>query len=111
MAYYNIFESPGLSGADRRRASLEGPPAVLSRGFTQRDLLLKAGFSVELERDLTPEFLETARAWRAARGRHADALREADGEAELAQRIADGDAMIRSIEGGLLRRGLFVGRK
>ena len=111
MAYYNIYETPGLSETERRRAALDGPPALLSRGLSQRELLERAGFTVALERDLTPEFLETARGWYGARQRHWDALVEADGEALMAQRDADSTAIIRSIEAGLLRRALFIGSK
>ena len=108
IAYYNIFVAPGLPERLYRRALRAGPPAVASRGISQHDLLLRAGFRSIQETDLTAEFLTTARAWYEGRQKMEPELRESFGDSWFEERQADSCAMIPAIEDGLLRRSLFV---
>ena len=108
MAYYNIFVPPGLPERLYRRALRAGASAVGSRGISQRDLLIRSGFELVLETDLTAEFLTCARAWHEGRRRRERELRATFGDAWFEDRQADSRAMIPAIEEGLLRRSLFV---
>ncbi len=108
IAYYNIFVTPGLPERLHRRALRAGPPAVASRGISQVDLLLRAGFKSVKETDLTAEFLKTARAWYEGRQSQELELRASYGDAWFEERQADSGAMIPAIQDGLLRRSLFV---
>ncbi len=110
MAFYTIFIPQGLSRRDYRRAARAGAPGVTSWRREQSDLLRAAGFVDIEELDLTPEFLRIARAWRQALGRHAEALREAEGVPEFEQRVRENRARVAAIEAGLLRRSLFLAR-
>ena len=106
IAYYNIFITPGLAKRLHRRALRAGPPAVASRGISQADLLLRAGFKSVTETDLTADFLKTARAWHEGRQSYEAELRASFGDAWFKERQSD--SMIPAIEEGLLRRSLFV---
>jgi hypothetical protein len=108
IAYYNIFVTPGLPERLHRRALRAGPPAVATRGISQVDLLLRAGFKSVEETDLTAEFLKTARAWHDCRQSQESQLRASCGDAWFEERQSDSHSMISAIEEGLLRRSLFV---
>jgi hypothetical protein len=98
----------GLSEPDYRRARRSGPNHISTRRVEHRDLLMAAGFELLEERDLTKEFLRTARGWYDGRRRFAAELRAADGDALFEERQHDAIVQIRAIEDGLLRRALFV---
>lgn len=108
MAYYNIFVPPGLPEYIHRRALRAGPSAVSSRGISQLDLLVRAGFESVEETDLTNKFLIAARAWYEGRQARELELRAAFGDSWFEDRQADSRAMIPAIEEGILRRSLFV---
>lgn len=71
-------------------------------------MLRSAGFGDAQEIDLTEEFLVTTRAWHTARARHEKQLRLEWGDELFEERQADSVAQMKAIEGGLLRRALFV---
>ena len=108
LAFYTIFATPGLSRRDYRRALRSGPNHLSTRRVEHRDLLEAAGFRLLQGRDLTPQFLRTARAWYDGRSRFEAELRRADGDAYFEERQRDGIIQIRAIEDGLLRRAVFV---
>ncbi len=81
---------------------------MTSRRREQRDLLRSAGFTEIAETDVTDEFLRIARALLEARDRLATELRESEGESEFTKEQAERRARVAAIEGGLLRRSLFV---
>ena len=110
IALTTIYVAPGLPSTARRRAHRSGPRAVASRADQPR-LLESAGFVDVGEVDLTPEFAETARAWLDEWDHHADELRDLEGPAAFEQRQRDRRVQLRAIEDGLLRRGLFFGRR
>jgi hypothetical protein len=97
-----------LSEVDYRRARRSGPNHLSTRRIEHRDLLTAAGFELVDERDLTPQFLRTARGWYEGRLKFERELRKADGDALFEERQRDGIVQIRAIEDGLLRRSLFV---
>lgn len=107
IAFHTISLTPGLSRADRRRASIAGPPAVDDRDSS--DLLTRAGFVDVAAYDVTETYLATVKAWRKARLRHRDLLRPLDPQA-FDDRILHGEQAIAAIEAGLLRRTLHVAR-
>jgi cyclopropane fatty-acyl-phospholipid synthase-like methyltransferase len=105
LAFFTISVTPGLASADRRRAVAAGPPAPTGPDLT--DGLRRYGFIDVREIDVTSDYLETARAWRAARIRHRDELRPVDPEV-YDERLDKGEQAIAAIEAGLLRRTLHV---
>lgn len=111
LAFYTIFIPQGLSEADYRRATRAAGPSVTSRRREQRDLLRSAGFAEVAETDVTDEFLRITRALLEARERHAPELRESEGESEFARNHTWRRARVAAIEGGLLRRSLFVAER
>lgn len=105
LAFFTIFVAPALSGAEHRRAVAAGPPEP--GGPELCGLLERAGFDDVREHDLTAAYLDTARAWLAARLRHRDDLRPPD-PAAFDERIESGRVAVGAIEEGLLKRSLFV---
>jgi len=71
-------------------------------------MLRAAGFTDAVERDVTDEYLETARGWLREASAREDALRALQGDAAFAQRHRDRRRGIAAIEDGLLRRSLFI---
>ena len=110
IGYYTILIAPGLSERDYKRASLIGPPAVAGRR-EQKELLETAGFVDVEETDVTPAYLETARAWLEQRALHEDELRRVYGEEEFAQKEIDSETTLVAIEAGLLRRSLLTAKR
>lgn len=108
LAFYTIFATAGLSEAEYRRARRSGPNHLSTRRVEHRELIASAGLRLIVERDLTPQFLRTARAWYEGRRRFEAELRAADGDAVFEERQRDAVAQISAIEAGLLRRALFV---
>lgn len=106
LAFFTIAVTPGLSRADHRRAVAAGPPSPT--GPDLAGLLERAGFVDVAELDVTPAYLATTRAWRAARLRHRDVLRPVDPQV-YDDRLAQGEQAIAAIEAGLLRRTRLVG--
>jgi hypothetical protein len=77
----------------------------------QQELLQRAGFAGVTEIDVSDEFLRVVRAWTKARERYADPLRAAEGGKEFDQKQVEHRGTAAGIEGGLLRRSLFVARR
>ena len=67
-AFYAIHPAPGLTAAQRRRASRDGPLAVAATR-PHRDLLQAAGYTQVTQTDSTAEIAAVTRAWI----RHTDA--------------------------------------
>lgn len=105
LAFFTIQVAPGLATADHRRAVIAGPPSVA--GKDGAELLEQAGFVEVFEEDVTAAYLDTARAWRAARLEHRDELRPLDPQA-YDERLVHGTEAIEAIERGWLRRTLLV---
>ena len=108
LAFFTITVTPGLSRADHRKAVAAGPPAITGPPTTE--LLTRAGFVDVHEADVTAGYLDTTRAWRAARIRHRDELRPVD-PAVYDDRLARGEGAIAAIEAGMLRRTFCVARR
>lgn len=110
MAFLTIHLTSGLTSTDRVRARRSGPRAVDARG-EHGSMLVRAGFDLVLEHDVTGEFLDTARAW--LRGSEAlmNELTALEPEGGFNDRQQDRRTMIAAIEDGLLQRTLYVAVK
>jgi hypothetical protein len=108
MAFFTIFVPEGLSESQYRSALRAGSTFVSSRRRDHRELLSRAGFANVEERDLTPEFLATSRAWYRAREARAPALIAHEGEALFRERQEDNEVHTAAIADGLLCRSLFI---
>lgn len=106
LAFHTIEVPPGLSAAERRRASLIGPPGVAAR-TTYPSLLRSAGFIEIDEVDVTAEYLATQRRWLAATLRHEEGLRSVLGDDAVHEGIERRRRTVDAIEGGLLSRTLY----
>jgi hypothetical protein len=107
MAFLTIQVAAGLPREARARARASGPRAVDTRA-EHGTMLRRAGFDVVVERDVTSEFLSTARAWlreSEALTAELEALEPAGG---FDERQEDRRTMIAAVEAGLLRRTLYA---
>lgn len=109
MAFYTIFIPSTLPEEMRRRVQREAPGQgeAYSRA-SQPSLLRSAGFVNAEERDVTEEYLRTARAWYEARARRGDVLRKLQGDEIFESQQANRAKNIRAIEQGWLKRSLFI---
>jgi cyclopropane fatty-acyl-phospholipid synthase-like methyltransferase len=105
LAFLTILIAPGLPARMHRQAAAAGPSSATTPDLME--LVERAGFADVRLVDVTGDYLDTARAWLAARERHRDELRPLD-PADYDERIAKGRAAISAIEQGLLRRALGV---
>lgn len=106
LAFLTIQPTPELSAADRRRAHRVGPVGVAVR-TSYPSLLNTAGFVDIGEADLTADYLTTQKAWIESTEHHADAVREAMGEADYEERMRSRRESQAAIEGGLLSRFMY----
>ena len=109
-AFYTIHHAPGLTPWQRRQASRSGPIAAATRR-PHAELLASAGFVDIEEADVTSELAATAAAWMEHRAEHRDHLVGLIGEASFVERQRDGEAGLRAVRRGLLRRTLFSATK
>lgn len=107
LAFHTIQVPPGLSPAQRRRASSIGPPAVTVR-TTYLSLLRSAGFIKVDVADLTAEYLATQRRWLAATLRHEEGLCSALGDEAVREGRVRRRRTLGAIEDGLLQRTLYT---
>ena len=105
MAFLTILIAPDLPRRLHRQAAAAGPAVATTPELTA--LTERAGFAGVQVTDITADYLDTARAWLAARERHRDELRPLD-PADYDERVSRGYAAIAAIEQGLLRRALVV---
>jgi hypothetical protein len=110
IAFTTIYIAPGVSARDYRRASrARGPGAAEKRAMME--LFEAAGFSDVRERDVTAAFARTTRAYVETSERYAGELRSAWGVDKFAEYQRDRRATLALIREGILRRGLFTGRR
>jgi hypothetical protein len=107
LALYTIALAPGLTPEQRRRG--RAPGANVGARVPYAEMLRRAGFDGIRERDVTPAFLRTTRAWHQERELRADALIEVEGDQPFRDRQANNRHQQRAIEEGLLRRLLLTG--
>jgi hypothetical protein len=107
MAFFTISLAPNLTPSKRRQAVRAGPPAVLAR-HDHHSMLCTAGFRDVEETDVTAEYLITVRAWLDQSVAREAELRAVLGDVVFEDRQRDRRLQISAIEGGLLRRSLFV---
>jgi cyclopropane fatty-acyl-phospholipid synthase-like methyltransferase len=106
-AFFTIHPAAGLTGAQRRRASRDGPIGVATTR-PHRELLESAGFTQVAETDCTAEFAATTQAWLHHWDANHDDLIALLGEHVVAERQAERRAQLRAIEDGILARSLFT---
>lgn len=106
-AFYTIHPAAGLTGAQRRRASRDGPIAVAT-ARPHRQLLEAAGFTQVTETDCTAEFAVTTRGWLDHWEADHDDLVALLGKQVVAERQAERRAQLRAIEDGILARSVFT---
>lgn len=108
IGFLTILVADGLSARQRRRTAAVGPPAPI--GPDGRSLAERAGF-VEIDvRDVTADYLASARARLAARLRLRDEIRPLDPD-DYDEMVTQGPLAIREIEAGRLLRTLVVARR
>jgi len=106
-AFFTIHPAAGLTRAQRRRASRDGPIGVATaRPYWQ--LLQAAGFTQVTETDCTDEFAGTTRAWLHHWDANHDDLVALLGEQAVAERQAERRAQLRATEEGILARSLLT---
>jgi cyclopropane fatty-acyl-phospholipid synthase-like methyltransferase len=109
-AFTAIFPVAGLTAADARRAIEAGPPNCGLR-TSYPSLLRSAGFVDVEERDLTADYLATASRKLEVAERFGGDMIEMLGRQEYERMQAERRQAIAAIEGGLLRRCLFLARR
>lgn len=107
MVFTVISIAPGLTLTDHKRAVNAGPPFVES-ALDYPTLLRQTRWKITERIDLTREYAQTYRRLLRVEQAHADKLSEFFGPAEFSKRMVGRRATIEIIEGGLLRRELFV---
>jgi hypothetical protein len=107
IAFFSIHPVAGLTRAQRRRASRDGPIAVAT-ARPYRQLLAAAGFAQVAERDCTADFAATTRAWLHHSDVHHAGLVALLGEQAVAERQAERQDQLRAIEDGILARSLLT---
>lgn len=108
IGFLTIGVADGLSPYQRRRTAAAGPP--VPTGPDGRSLAERAGF-VEIDvRDVTADYLASARARLSARLRLRDEIRPLDPD-DYDEMVTQGPLAIREIEAGRLRRTLVVARR
>jgi hypothetical protein len=110
LAFYTIHPAAGLSSAQRRRASRDGPIAVAT-SRPNKELLAAAGFTRVTETDCTAEFAATTRAWLHHWDANHAGLAALLGEQAFAERQAERRAQLHAIEDGILARSLLTARR
>jgi len=110
IAFTTIYIAPGVSERDYRRAArARGPGAAEKRSMLE--LFETAGFIDVRERDVTAAFARTTRAYLETGERYAAELRSDWGAEKFAEQQRDRRATLALIRDGILRRGLFTGRR
>ena len=110
MAFFTIHPAAGLSPAQRRRASRDGPPVVAAtRPYPQ--LLEAARFTEVTGTDWTDEFAATTEAWIKQWDANRAGLVALLGEQAVAERQDARRAQLRAIQDGILARSLFTARR
>jgi hypothetical protein len=110
IAYFTIFITPGVTKRQHRKAVRLGPRAVGAK-MDQRELLAASGFVQISVKDVTGEFLQTARAWyQNARELEPD-LRATIGDELFDEQQGDRQSLIAGVEEGLLSRALVIASK
>jgi cyclopropane fatty-acyl-phospholipid synthase-like methyltransferase len=107
MVFTVISIAPHLSPGNYKRAVASGPEFVESDA-DYPTLLGQTGWAVVDCKDITLDYAASCRRQLQADEEHKDALETLVGASEFAERQADWRAKLSAIDGGLLRRSLFV---
>ncbi len=107
IAGYVIYAPPGLSEAQRIRASELGPSEVLAESPIG-NLHREAGFRVIVDEEVTEDFQTTCEAILRARRDLEEELRGAEGDDVFEEELEKKALTLQGISEGLLRRSLLV---
>ena len=110
MVFATLLLGVGLSPAERTRATRLVSTTLLVTSIEQTTLVDEAGWELTEHVDVTEEYAKTARRDLHAYKSRAGKLKKLLGERELEERLTWRCEYIQAIEGGLLRRELFVAR-
>ena len=110
IAGYVIYAPPGLTEAQRKRASELGPSEVLAESRLG-DLLRETGFRVIVDEDVTDDFQATCVAILQARRDLEDELRGEEGDVVFEEELEKKALTLQGISEDLLRRSLLVASK
>jgi hypothetical protein len=110
VAFTTIELAEGLSATQRRQAREAAPRAAAIRS-PYPALLTSAGFTDIRHRDLTGEYLATARDWLHHSLPHRDALIAVDGAQQVNERLQGWRNAVSALEAGWLRRTLHAARR
>ena len=110
VAFFTIHPAAGLTGAERRRASRDGPIAVAT-ARPHRQLLEVAGFTQVTETDCSAAFAAATRAWIQHWDANHNDLVALLGEQAFQERQAERRAQLRATEDGILARSLFTAHR
>ena len=107
MVFTVISVVPGLTAEDYATAVVAGPPCVATdTGY--EDMLGLSGWDIVEHRNITEKYRRTLRGVYQQESAHRDALRELIGAAALADKMGRRQRALNAVEGGLIRRDLFV---
>jgi hypothetical protein len=110
IAFTTIYIAPGVSSREYRRASrARGPGAAEKREMME--LFRTAGFGDVRERDVTPAFARTTRAYLDTSERYRTELQSEWGADKFSESQRDRRATLVLIREGVLRRAMFTGRR
>ena len=109
MAFLTIHIAPNLSPSQHRQAMRAGPPGAVTR-HEHPSLLRTAGFTDIEEADVTADYMRSVRAWSVQSSARETQLRAVLGDVLFEERQKDRRRQGSAIEGGQLRRSLFVAR-
>jgi cyclopropane fatty-acyl-phospholipid synthase-like methyltransferase len=106
MAFSVILTTPGLTGADYRKA-VESGPTFIAADDDYPNLIRAAGWNLLEQIDLSANFLQTLKVMRNNELENADDLKKLLGSEESERRLRRTDESIYGVEHGLIRRELF----
>ena len=106
MAFSVILTTPGLTGADYRKA-VESGPSFIAADDDYPNLLRAAGWDLLGQIDLSADFFTTLEVMRNNELENADELEKLLGSEETERRLRRKEESLYGVERGLIRRELF----
>lgn len=110
IAFTTIEIVDGLSATQRRKVREAGPRAAATRSPYRR-LLESVRFTDIQHRDITDDYLATAREWLHQSLPRRDALTAVEGAQQVEERIQGWQHAIHALEAGWLRRTMYTAQR
>ena len=108
MVFTTLLFGPGLSSAERARARRLVCTGFRATSAEQTNMVGRSGWNLIEQVDVTREYAETVRRDLHAYESRAALAGKILGASDFAERLARKHRYLHAIEGGLLRRELFV---